>query len=1164
MSTTEKNTLTHSEERQVRQEIQKRRRLIARINREFDKKFFIGDITLSDQDFEILLEAVRSVYTGYLDDCYCHVDSPLLSVILVQIGMRHYDGQYYWPHVMRLLGLPSGQRNQGILGEAFIYTLKKHGKYIPDESERVQAILFHGFVSNYYSKGLFELLFQYYSRDLERDIHRNTTEQMQLLMETLAIKANQDEKQGEQFTDQFMHKGSRAYKLKRHTLQAISAQPVPSRVRLRRLIRLMDRAFWKDSVPKNPSSRLTILFKEWMAESPTFNKEYRLYQMGEIRNRGKKHFSKPYLFAHIAAGQFELKLPAQIVPEANAADLQWEIQTETRKFRLDTDTYPALTGFKTEECRTPISQRELFGQIQCHLVHYGTVVRRFDAIPSAPVRFFDMEGDYAPRLFRIPMCAYTQGNVALSSSALLASTTFGTMTRWDFEFQQGDLVILPDGSGLIVGDSFADGFVHRGCVPEIMYSHPDGGMVSVYKETPDLLLTLPKSKRDGTILYCDGEPFKLTDCRFAEFDTRDSKGIQAMMIPTGQFVSCKENGCHSLVVDIPGNTFAKQFSFVLVSGLDVTFEGAPYVFEEVGTAVFPDHIRVDGDYDLSPEENGFLFTLDGNSPVLYVTVDDQIPLTIQIPMLSWSCDRKNWNVLSAGELWHTEFLDMKYLYLRGPFSRISLSTDADIPDDDDTEQRAVSGELGADGIFTIDLIRFRSWLTREVMRNDIFLKLGSREFTFATVYTRSLVAAFDVTADYENGLLTCLCDIVGKAEYYIDITHVESGTEIAEKLPITDGRLEIQDRLRSGMYRFVLYEAEEDESGFELEYMELATKDRKLVNRNDLSGQYLTIMKFKSTHYSNLYTEFQEEYIVRDLEKKGRNVYEGMLLINRKESDLRVEVAFPNPTDPRLFHLRFYHEEYEEFLSFIFDKTKSILVTDDDMSLRRSERYRRFRELYEDDFIYFGFLKDTLPKLDKRFLKDEASEMDMHTERMRRKTISEMGLSDRSYLALKRSNIQTAGQLADMTVERILRIRNLNHAGINEIAERMASMGLPFHKPDFSTEKPKEITDEVTIHLARPTEEDPVSMCGEEPCHGEVTHLPAAESVADPEDDIRATPVVDMGFSSGALLALLNLGISTAGDIANLTPFKLKQLSKLQMEEVKQKMQGLQLRIKLS
>ena len=282
----------------------------------------------------------------------------------------------------------------------------------------------------------------------------------------------------------------------------------------------------------------------------------------------------------------------------------------------------------------------------------------------------------------------------------------------------------------------------------------------------------------------------------------------------------------------------------------------------------------------------------------------------------------------AGELWHTEFLDMKYLYLRGPFSRISLSTDADSPDDDDTEQRSVSGELGADGIFTIDLIRFRSWLTREVMRNDIFLKLGSREFTFATVYTRSLVAAFDVTADYENGLLTCLCDIVGKAEYYIDITHVESGTEIAEKLPITDGRLEIQDRLRSGMYRFVLYEAEEDESGFELEYMELATKDRKLVNRNDLSGQYLTIMKFKSTHYSNLYTEFQEEYIVRDLEKKGRNVYEGMLLINRKESNLRVEVAFPNPADPRLFHLRFYHEEYKEFLSFIFDKTQSILVTD--------------------------------------------------------------------------------------------------------------------------------------------------------------------------------------------------------------------------------------------
>lgn len=1152
MSTAVKNALTRAKERQQRLESQKRRRLISRINREFSKKFFIGDITISDQEYEILLEAVQSVYSGYLDPSYSHADSTLLAVMLVQIGMRHYDGQHYWPSVMRLLGLPATLRNQTILGDAFIYTLKRHEKHIPDESERVQAILFHGFVSNYYSKGLFELLFQYYSRDLERDIYRNTPEQMQMLMDTLTIKAAQDEKQSEKFTDQFMVKGSRAYKLRSHTLQAISAQPVPSRVRLRRLIRLMDQAFWKDSVPKNPRSRLTILFKEWIKESPSFKKEYRLYQLGEIRNRGKKHFSSPYLFAHIPAGHFELKLPAQIVPEAYAEDLQWEIRTADRIIRLDADTYPALTGFKTEECHTSISQQELFADIRCQIVHNNIVVRRFEGIPAASARFFDMEGDYAPKLFRIPLCAYTQGNSRLSSSALLSHITFGTLTRWDFEFQQGDLVILPDGSGMIVGDHFSDGYVSRGRVQDVAY---DAANAPVYRDAPDLLLTIPKSKRAGTILCCDDISYRLTDCQFTEFDTKDSKGVQAIILPTSQFPSCGKNGLHTITIDIPGNTYAKQYDFVLISGLEIRFDGSPYVFEERGTVSFPEHIRVSCDYDRIPGENGFQFDLDGNSPLLSVTVDGQIPLTIRIPMLCWSCDRENWNILPAGDLWHTEFLDMKYLYLRAPFSRVSLGTDTDAPDDDDTEQRSVSGELGADGVFTIDLIRFHSWLTRDVMRNGIFLKLGSTEYAFATVYTRSLVAAFDVTADYEAGLLTCLCDVIGKAEYFIDITHVDSDTQIAEKLPITDGRLEIEDRLRSGLYRFVLYEAEEDDSGFDLEYLELATKDRKLVNRNDLSGQYLTVMKFKSTHRSNLYTEFRQEYIVRDLEKKGRNLYEGMLLINRQESGLRAEITFPDLTDPRLFHLRFYHEEYEDFVAFIFDKDQGILVTDDDMSLRWSERYRRFRELYEDDYIYFGFLKDTLPKLDKKFLQQKTSDIVIFTENMRMKTISEMGLSDRTYLTLKRRNIQTAGQLSDLSADDILRIRGIGKRAVDEIGERMAALGLPFDKPNFRTESTPTV----------PVPDESVTICTED-------SVPEAETSAESVPDEPApavpnahhVPIADMGFSPDLMLTLLKLGAQTAADIAAFTPFKLNQLSKPQLEEVKEKMSGLKLRIKLT
>ena len=556
------------------QEQRARKRLITRIKKEFKKKFYIGDIAISDQEYAILIKETKQIIAVFARSGRAPADSIPLAVTLVQIGIRKYDGKYFWPYVEGELGVERNLKRQQLMGEAFINTLRKHGKHITDESERVQNILFHGFVSNYYSKGLFELLFQYYSKDLERDIHRNTTEQMQALMETLAQKASQDEKQSDAFTAQFMTKGSRAYKLRSHTLQAISAHPIHSRTRLRRLLRLIDSAFWKDSIPKNPTSRLTILFKEWVNDSPAYKKEYKLYQLGEIRNRGKKHFSSPYLFANIGASFFELKLPAQIVAEEYANSLEWEICTNVRTFCLDAGTYPVLTGYKTEEAKTTISRRELFGAIRCQLICGGYIVRKFQ-LPQSNVRFFDMEGDYAARLFRIPMCAYTPAGNVLYSKALVSKILQGNITRWDFEFQQGDLVVLPDGSGMVVGDAYIDGFVPRGQVTGVEYHAEDKSVLPVYAAAPELLLTIPKERLPGTVLYCNDVRHRLSDCSYTEFENRDVRGMQAILLPLEQFEFCKSDGEKTIILDAPGKRYDKTYSFVLVSSVRATWSAVP-------------------------------------------------------------------------------------------------------------------------------------------------------------------------------------------------------------------------------------------------------------------------------------------------------------------------------------------------------------------------------------------------------------------------------------------------------------------------------------------------------------------------------------------------------------------------------------------------------------
>lgn len=1139
-----------------KQELRGRKRLLSRIKRDFEKKFFIGDIVISDQDYALLIKEARQLLAGIMQNGAALADSVSLAVTLVQIGIRRYDGKY-WPCVEEELGVDHHYKHQQLLGESFINTLRAHSKYITDASERVQNILFHGFVSNYYSKGLFELLFQYYVKDLERDIYRNTTEQMQALMDTLAQKATQDEKQSEAFTDQFMEKGSRAYKLRSHTLQAISAYPIHSRTRLRRLLRLIDRAFWKDDVPKNPSSRLTILFKEWVNDSSAFKKEYRMYQLGEIRNRGKKHFSTPYLFAHIGAGSFELKLPAQVVAEEYAEDLQWEITTNAQTFRLDADTYPVLTGFKTEDGKTTISQRELFGDIQCQLVWNNQTVRKFPHLPESTVRFFDMEGDYASRLFKIPMCAYTPAGSILHSGALLSKVPHGSMTRWDFEFQQGDLVVLPDGTGMVVGDNYSEGLVPRGQILNTEYHTEDGSIIPVYASAPELLLTIPKSKLSGTVLYCNDVRYRLSDCRFTEFENKDSRGMQAILLHLGQFDFCGNNGVKTLVLDVPGTHYDRVYSFVLIKGFSAEFPGAPYVFEERGAVVFPAHIKVGGAYDKLQGENGFQFALKGNETQLTISVDDNILLEIQIPMLTWSVDRQTWNVLPVGELWHTEFFEIRKLFLRSPINKIGVFTDADIDDDDDDGHMVVA-EYGADGICTVDMTRFRSWLTRDVIKNDILLKMGGEEYTFATVYTKSLVTSYDVSADYEEGTLTWLSEIIGKADYYLDIVHLETGAILAEKKQLSDGNLVLKDRLRSGLYKFTLYEAEEDDSGFDDPvYEELLYTERQLTNRNDASGQFLEIRSFKLAQGSNLYTTFQKKYYVANFEKIGKDLYEGCLVADGIDTGLKVTIEFLKPGDLRFFHVTAWHEEEETDVDLLFDRNQGTLELDQLAGLRSSESFRRYRELSYGEFVYFGILHDKQPncclsnaKASKRV--DASGTMYYSGKQAMR--INHLDLSTRSYNVLIRAGLYYVGDLVNMPHDQWLRIRNMGMNSVAEIAVAVSKLGLSIKSPYYQSKEQPHVTETVRI--------DPVPEVKQVPLEDK-KELIAEKPKKFPSN--RDVLLPDLHLPQNAHFALLQRGVETAGDIADLTPFAWKQMKQLKPSDIaaiSAKMKELGLRIK--
>lgn len=937
-------------------------KLRKRIENQFDKKFYIGDITVSQEEYDELLEYTRFQLRNVTASSSSLNDAPILAVALVQIGIRCYNGNFWGNALKQELQVENTPVFQRFLGESFIQTLKKHKKYILDESERVQTILFHSFVTNYYSKGLFELLFQYYANDLERDIYRNDKYQMQALMETIQLRASMSEEESEAFTGQFTGRGSRAYKLRQHTLQAITANPAHSSMRLRRILRLMDKAFWKDTVPQKPVSRLTILFKEWLKESPSFTREYKLYKSGVIRNRGKKHFSSPYLYADIKNTTFTLVLPPQIVRQEQSDGLIWHVTVQGETFDARVDTYPVLTGFKTEEIRIPIPTDLLFSEINCILRNSTDIARSFPPLPLSKTRMFDMEGDYAARIFKIPMCVYTRNDYAVKSPALLDRVRLGSLTRWDLEFVDGDILIFSDGKSLVAGERYTDGLTKRGTVDGASYKKSPEDSVTVYNRLPDLLLTLPKAKTTGTIIDINGSRYRLSDCESDEFESGDSRGVRAFLVPMSQFRECTANAENRVVIDAPGSPYAREYSFVYVPGLKTQFEGAPYVFEDRGTLVFPDEIRavcVDQKAEHLHGENGFQFLLSQNLRAISVRINHSIVIEFEIPVFLWSSDGTQWHTEPMGDVWHTDFKGFRKLYFHSPSNRIEFGMDDDYDDsDDESEQHVVACEKRSDGVFALDLTRFHSWITREKVAYGINMRLGSANYEFAKVYARSFVSSCDLLADYQAGQLVCSGEFIGRGDYYVDITHLQTGLKIAEKGHITNGELLLKTRLRNGEYQVDFFETEDDDDFFdEVSYLPIHTFKKHLINPNDLSGNNIRVISYRPKRHSLIHTRLAAPLWITNLEYLEPLTYEGRMM-DAEDKELKVKVVFDNAKELRYFFLYYWDDYDESYVEFLFDNQKKTVVQEEEPGLRPSVRYRRYKVLFDTDYYLFGSVEE--------------------------------------------------------------------------------------------------------------------------------------------------------------------------------------------------------------
>ena len=565
-------------------------------------------------------------------------------------------------------------------------------------------------------------------------------------------------------------------------------------------------------------------------------------------------------------------------------------------------------------------------------------------------------------------------------------------------------------------------------------------------------MTIPESKMNGTVLRINGTKYRLSDCDCKVFRHADSRGTHATYLNVEQFKEVVDRGVNKIEVDTPGHSYVKEYTFALVDGLSISFDGAPYVFAERGAMIFPNqisaHCRNASAMPLRGE-NGFQFEITPDLQTISVEIDGCLTVDFDVPVFMWSVDAEHWQISRMQDIWHTDFLQSGKIYVRtsGYSAALKIDNDEDVDNDDEDELHIVYADKlrNQSGYQTIDLTRFRTWITRNQIRHAIYLVFARKEYLFANVFAKSYVVSCEVNADYEAGMLQCKCDIIGKAQYYIDIVHTESERLVISKGAIIDGYFEIKDPLENGKYCVTLYEAEEDDSGFEeLDYYTIHQFETRLINKYDYTGGCLSLRGVVSIGGTRLITEFGRDYWIGNLKKTAKNEYNGSIMSAGEECSVPVRVVFQDEEDDREFALYLIDtfEDEDDLIDFEFDSFTRTLLWDeaDELpDLRPSERYRRYKILFDDEYRFVGALHDTIPDLSTE-KKDSRRYIGMLDTKKAESnplglTIEEMGLSIRTYQALCNANIRNVFALVSITKSDLQNYYHLSTSAISEIQD---------------------------------------------------------------------------------------------------------------------------------
>ena len=850
--------------------LSKKEKFYRRIEREFDSKVLIGDIPIGEDD-ELLKDFMHNSIQQFVFENKPIVHEKVFAFGLVRLALKHYSSGRFWPFFKEEYGISIPSNYQGKINDAFRKIMMKYDKaYDNDTSNFIQNICMHSFVCDKCADQFFDYMFDFWRVDLSRSIDNSKSDDGNDIFDILI------EEIGYSVQDIMIH-----------TTMALHWNPIGCKNRFRRILRMIDNSYWYGTDYSGSKNRITVLFEKWKNNpNSSFMKEYRRTAEGRKHGRGEKLLSKPTISYEHSTAAFTLILPKQIL--RNCTDTEhpvWVIRIGKETITIEPTLLQGKAFLFTEQCSVELEPSLLFEAEEIILQSERIIYYR-KTIPNEDIRFFNNQNrnieitdDYISKDIAYLICKKNR-EVRFINGTFISSDTYGELFDiYHIEPQEGDVLLLPDNHALSIGRPLAEGILGNRKISGV-YAVKNGAEYPVSADRESLFFKADKRRFNGTSIkiFNNGQLLKfsrIAEDKFLEFKVDDRVAdIYGYIIDLHDYIF--KNGLYELELSIPGGT-VRRYTACYIQHFRYTFEDAPYIFKDTGTIRFPSYLSLvtDEEWTVDAQGKSLEFNIDEMSRnqseyvsdrklnLEYLLDEQTIQLRFELPVLYWK--------YSVEEEWLTQQPEdtmirsiPNRIYINGNLNLSSAKMYISDSGDLDASEIYINHDHQTDMYYfrSVDLI---SLLDREKAVRNLYIEIEGHRKKFFSIVCRSIVRSQTISGDFLNKAIYGYFDILGSSEYSVTIKRKDEVIE--EDIPVTDGKFKAECDVSEGTYTVVLYEIEDDDSGFGSVSYELESYELEIIDQSNIEGKDIDIkyVRDRKSRFADL--KIRSGYVIKNLKR---------------------------------------------------------------------------------------------------------------------------------------------------------------------------------------------------------------------------------------------------------------------------------------------------------